>query len=359
MKRRYGIELVVLALAMTLTACSSSSEQKTVYGSKQEQRPLEVPPDLSTPHGGESMSIPAIASGQTSYSYYKDEGANGSLALLSEADDVRFVRDGSMHWLEVRRKPGQVWRQVGDFLRSLGFEIKYQNQHLGIMETNWLENREEAPANWFKRLFSSTTSSGLMDRYRVRFERTPKGHTRLFMTHRGLKKADTSGGDGETAWLPRESDPELEAEMLQRFLVYSGVGEQQAMQTVTTAKATDHARLKEQAGSYVLQVNENFPRTWRRVGLALDRLGLLVEDRNRSAGVYYIKLTEEFKNKQKQGFWASLFSGRGNRQIPDELLLKVDEQDGHTDVILRDRQGSVADAKLAQRLLKELEVHLR
>lgn len=358
MKRRYGIELVVLALAMTLTACSTS-EQKTVYGSKQEQRPLEVPPDLSSPSGGESMSIPAIVSDQTSYSRYKEDGANGSQTLLSKAGDVRFVRDGSMHWLEVRRKPEQVWRQVRDFLRALGFEIKYQNQHLGIMETSWLENHEEAPANWFIRLFSSTSSSGLMDRYRVRLERTPKGYTRLFLTHRGLKKVDTGSDNVETAWVPRESNPELEAEMLQRFLIYSGVGEQEALQTVATVKAAKRAQLKEQAGSYVLQVNENFPRTWRRVGLALDRLGLLVEDRNRSAGVYYIKLTEEFKNKQKQGFWASLFIGRGNSRIPDELLLKVDERDGYTDVILRDRQGSVADAKLAQQLLQEVEVHLR
>jgi len=362
MRRRYGIELVVLAVAMTLTACSSSDERKSAYGSSQEQRPLEVPPDLNRPPVGDSMQVPTIAGEETSYSSYQGEDrAQGQGQVVARAEKVKFVRDGGMQWLEIQESPSKVWPQLQDFLRSLGFEIKFQNQALGVMDTNWLENREEAPSNWFKRLFSSASSSGLMDRYRVRLERTPQGYTRVFIAHRGLKEVVASGSSAdvvETKWVPRASDPELEAEMLQRFLVYRGMGKEQAKQTVATAGSADRTKLKQQDNSYVLQVNENFPRTWRRVGLALDRLGLLVEDRNRSAGVYYIKLTEDFKNQDKQGFWSKLFSGE-KKPPPDELLLKVDAHENYTDVILRDRQGAPANAKLAQRLLTELQFHLR
>jgi outer membrane protein assembly factor BamC len=45
------------------------------------------------------------------------------------------------------------------------------------------------------------------------------------------------------------------------------------------------------AGSYV-EVDEGFDRAWRRVGLALDRVGFTVEDRDRVNGVYFVRYVD-------------------------------------------------------------------
>jgi len=45
------------------------------------------------------------------------------------------------------------------------------------------------------------------------------------------------------------------------------------------------------------------------VGIALDRIGLLVDDRNRSDGLYYLRITDDFRDKAKEddGWLASFF----------------------------------------------------
>ncbi len=43
-------------------------------------------------------------------------------------------------------------------------------------------------------------------------------------------------------------------------------------------------------GNDGLWYSEGFDRTWRLLGSALDHLGLLIEDRDRSKGIYYIKV---------------------------------------------------------------------
>jgi outer membrane protein assembly factor BamC len=70
--------------------------------------------------------------------------------------------------------------------------------------------------------------------------------------------------------------------------------------------------LKDTAGSYV-SVDENFERAWRRVGLALDRAGFTVEDRDRAQGVYFVRYVaqeqdEKVKSANEKGFLSRLFS---------------------------------------------------
>ena len=47
-------------------------------------------------------------------------------------------------------------------------------------------------------------------------------------------------------------------------------------------------------GSEVLEVDEPFDRAWRRVGLALDRVGFTVEDRDRTKGLYYVRYADSY-----------------------------------------------------------------
>lgn len=365
MTRRYGIEWTVVALALLLGACSSSPEKdyRAIYASQEEieQRPLEVPPEMGQPQIGEQMRIPSIGRDQASYSSQQGEARRPATAVAT-ARDVRFVRQGNLQWLELAMPPGEVWGEVRAFFESLGFEITRADPAVGVMETNWQERREKIPTSWLSRMIDAISSTGYQDRYRIRLERMPNGGTRLFIAHRGMEEVVTGGGATEvveTAWTPREPDPGLEAELLQRFLISIGTTEQAAEQIVDTDEPADRTRLTRVQDEPVLEVKETFPRTWRRVGLALDRVGLLVEDRNRSEGLYYIKLTEEYKAREEKGFWSSLFGDENKGAAVDALLLQVRQQGDITEIRVRDRKGNPVDATLTERLLKDLEVHLR
>lgn len=365
MTRRYGYELIVLALALSLGACSGSPEKdyRAIYSQMEEEeaRTLEVPPGLGHPQAGEQMQIPSIGRDQARYS--GQQGNTGSAdKVVATSRQARFVREGDMHWLEVSLPPEQVWEAAREFFKSLGFEITREDRQVGVMETNWQERRERTPGNWLAEMLDKLSSSGYQDRYRLRLERVPQGGTRIFISHHGLKEIVTSGGGSEvveTAWVPREPDPGLETELLQRFLISLGGDARQAEQIVDNTEPVKRTRFVQQQGERVLQVNETFARTWRRVGLALDRIGLRVEDRNRSEGTYYIRLTEEFKAKEQKGFWASLLSDEEQGTTVDELLLQVQQQGDVTNIRLRDRNGAQVKPALVKRLLEDIEVHLR
>ncbi|TDY01546.1 outer membrane protein assembly factor BamC [Thiohalophilus thiocyanatoxydans] len=369
MKRRNGIEVVVLALsALTLGACSGSPEKdyRALYADQVEteskQQSLEVPPKLNLPRTGQEMQIPGIGREQASYSGMQGNAGKETDSVVASAEDVRFVRQGNMHWLEVNLPPEQVWDAAGEFMENLGFEITERDRKLGLLETNWQERRERVPGNWLERMIDAIGSSGFKDRYRLRLERGDNGGTRVFITHRGMKEIVVDGGGievVETAWVPNDTDHDLEVELLQRFLISLGGDEEQASRMVATAEPEERTEFRQGQDTLLLQVNETFPRTWRRVGLALDRVGLLVEDRNRSEGAYYIKLTEEFMKQEKQGFWASLMESEDQKAAIEALLLRVRERGDYTEISLRDRDNQKIDPELSKRLLEEIEVHLR
>jgi uncharacterized lipoprotein len=71
----------------------------------------------------------------------------------------------------------------------------------------------------------------------------------------------------------------------------------------------------------VVQISEGFDRAWRRVGLALDRTGFTVEDRDRSAGLYFVRYVTPNPDKKEPGLFgrccsAKLEEGRGTDQVP-------------------------------------------
>ena len=102
--------------------------------------------------------------------------------------------------------------------------------------------------------------------------------------------------------------------MLRRLMVRFGVGRQARRdRRALPAKAEPRAKLASSTdGSGTLEVNERFDRAWRRVGLALDRVGFTVEDRDRSKGLYFVRYIdpdaacqEGHRLARQAGFWKS------------------------------------------------------
>jgi outer membrane protein assembly factor BamC len=73
--------------------------------------------------------------------------------------------------------------------------------------------------------------------------------------------------------------------------------------------AAPRARLLSGRPAASMQIDDGFDRAWRRVGVALDRSGFTVEDRDRSQGVYYVRYVDPaFAGKEEPNLFQKLFS---------------------------------------------------
>ena len=356
--------VLVVTLLMNLMACSSTPEWKGVYESDKDTsaETLQVPPDLSTPEVSDSVALPKIGLTGETYSDYTSTEHTGEGVLSTKHPKVKVMRDGINEWLEIKAPVEKIWTDLRGFFIGMGFELKREDKALGVMETNWKENRYALPTDWFSKLLKNVLSSGVKDKYRVRLEKTDNPEiTRVFITHQGLQE-HVSDGEGAVTryWQPRKSDPGLEAEMYQRFLIYRGMDKKKAIKLAAESKETGRASIVVKDDSKVLQVKEGFARTWRRVGIALDRIGLLVEDRNRSGGLYYLRITDDFRNKVKedsQGWFGSLFS-KDDVKLKESYLLNVSEENNVTTISIYEASGAKADSRFVDKLLGELKTYL-
>ena len=268
-------------------------------------------------------------------------------------------RSGNQRWLVVNLPPDRVYPLVREFWQESGFLVQTEMPEAGILETDWAENRAKVPQDFIRnalgRVLDSLYSTGERDKFRTRLEPAAGGATEIFITHRGLTEVFSTQNRDSTVWTPRPADPELEAEFLRRMLVKLGSDQTRATTQVAAASvprgapgaspvASDRTRMIGSGGSQELVVREGFDRAWRRVGLALDRGGFTVEDRDRSQGVYYVRYIDpevEAKGSGQPGLFARLFKfGDKRATSAQQYRVKVAAQGEVTQVavLLKDGQ---------------------
>lgn len=378
--RKVTIPSLVLALSLTNTGCNLFPETKTIdYKSAGKLPALDIPPDLIKPAIDERYSIPELSSSSSAtFSTYSSErggqqaAAGTSSFLPSSIQNVHIERAGTQRWLVVPQSPETVWPIVKEFWQELGFLIKIEVPEAGIMETDWAENRAKIPQD-FVRTFLSTFldsiySTAERDKFRTRLERNEVGSTEIYISHRGMNEVLEGGSLNRTIWQPRAADPDLEAEMLSRLMMRFGVEEEKAKLELTTGKSTaqERAYIDPETGN-TLVINEAFDRSWRRVGLALDRIGFTVEDRNRVEGIYFVRYLSPDKDSKKKGDDEGILSGimfwrSGNKD--DEKVAKYRIQIHSTGtntskVTLLNDDGTAVNSATTSRILKLLHEQLK
>ena len=304
------ISLAVL-MGLSLSACSVLEEDKIDYKSVGKGASLEVPPDLVQLSRDNRYLIP----GNTTASSF-DAAASVKPAGVPTAEkaigDVQIERAGTQRWLVVGRAPEKVFPLLRDFWSESGFVLTTDDQNLGIMETDWAENRAKLPQDFIRntlgKLIDSVYSTGERDKFRTRIERNGQGGTEIYVSHRGMVETYASAQKDTTVWQPRPADTELEAEFLRRIMVKLGATQAQSKQLLAVAPAKLTSKIVTQAGQPMVQIDEGFDRAWRRVGLTLDRTGFTVEDRDRTQGVYFVRYVAPVMDKKEPGFFAKMFS---------------------------------------------------
>jgi len=311
MRRR--VILGSVAAAALLAACSSSTleNKKVDYKSAKETKPLEVPPDIAAPATSDRYSLPdAPGRATATYSEYaQDKPARNQLqGVLPKVEKAHIDRSGSQRWLVVNEPVEQVWPTLREFWQEMGFIVAVDNPQVGVMSTDWAENRAKIPQSFLRnaigKVFDQAYSAPERDRYRTRVERSADGKsTEIYVSHQGSYEMYVADANmrqtGRTIWQPRPADPNLEAEMLTRLMVKFGTNQQVAAAEVRSAKIEPRAALTKANGQPVLTMKDDFDRSWRRVGLTLDRLGFAVQDRDRAAGLYYVKYMNPTEVQEK------------------------------------------------------------
>lgn len=354
--------ITVISLIILLAACTSTTrDYKGVYEASEKERELDVPPELDKPITNVENNLSELGQSVKSYSTYEQNLKDRpQTAFDHKYKGMEFKRDGTLFWLEVKAPADAVWEDLRGYFNRLGFDIVTDKPIIGFMQTDWQENRVDLPKNWFGDVLGYIFSSEIMDRYRIRLEWDQTQQlSRVFIMHQGLREVVEGQDDNisviQTKWTLRPSDPELEVEMLMRFMAYRGLEETIAEQQIASVKVQERARLVDQADTLQLELADSFQRSWRHMTIAIDRLGYQVEDKNRSAGVFYIQLPETFEVKT-EGFFGSVFSGGFEKPKQDKYLLVLEEKGAQTIVTVKSN-GDVADdfPIVARKILNDLK----
>jgi outer membrane protein assembly factor BamC len=369
--------LGVLACAILLGGCAVSDyfEEKGRVDYKSAanvpRRTLEVPPDLVTPRADERFGIPSARSGERTLSSFERDrnqaaARPATTGLLPTAPGVRLERSGQQRWLVVDAPVEKVWMPLRDFWTETGFTLEVDSPETGILETNWLENRARVPLDLIRRTLGKVVdglySTGTLDKFRVRVDRLPDGRSEIYVTHRGLEEVATGVVRDSFIWQRRAAEPDLEAEMLNRISVKL-TGGQKAEQLVATGKAAApevrDVRISGQGADRGIDIDDPFDRAWRRVGLALDRGGFTVEDRDRSRGAFFVRYIDADEQARaaaadRPGFLSRLFGGGSKPQLSQQYRVTLVSAGSGVRLAVQDKDGkptSEADRATVNRIV--------
>lgn len=358
-------KLALLGIALSLAACSSLDGEKIDYRSnaKAKAPSLDIPPDLTQLSRDTRYTVVGGAVSASGFQGNQPVADKAPVAATT-LGDVRIERQGNQRWLVVARPADKLWEPIKDFWTDNGFTLTQDQNTLGIMETDWAENRAKIPQDFIRtalgKILDGLYSTSERDKFRTRLERDANGNTEIYISHRGMIEVYTSESKDNTRWQPRATDPELEAEFLRRLMVRLGSTKEQAATLVAASSAApvkSSSSVSTVNGQQVVLIEEGFDRAWRRVGLALDRTGFTVEDRDRKQGIYFVRYASD-KDGNEPGFFAKLFS---SEKAIDALKyqITVKSQGELTTVAIQDAKGAPDNSANAQRIIKVIADDLK
>jgi len=355
--------LGLLGLTIALSACSVLEGEKIDYKSASKGSSLEVPPDLKQLSRDTRYAVPGGVVSANALQAGQAAQPTGTQAAPAGLGDVRIERNGNQRWLVVNRPADKLWEPVREFWLENGFTLATDQANIGIMETDWAENRAKIPQDFIRstlgKVLDSLYSTGERDKFRTRMERNAEGGTEIYVSHRGMIEVFNSSSKDSTVWQPRPADPELETEFLRRMMVKLGVSQEQAKAVAAaSAQRPPVARVANVNSIPVVQIDEGFDRAWRRVGLALDRTGFTVEDRDRSQGLYFVRYVEPKGDKKEAGFFGKLFSSEKNVP-PLKYRIVVRSQGEATTVSVLNAAGAPESSANAERIVRVLADDLK
>jgi len=366
LSRRFLSVLLLLAAALALSSCKSVTSNDTVdYKSSGAVRGpnLSYPPDLITSQADRRYIVQDGTATMSEYNAAVKKSVQMRSNVMTGIPGMRIARDGERRWLVVEKPAPELYPQIKDFWQENGFLLVVDSPSTGIMETDWAENRAKIAQDWIRSTIGGALDSvydtGERDKYKTRLEVSKPGETEIYITQRGaIEKCvtDTTGACLSTIWTPRPNDPELEAAFLARLMERLGMTQEQAKALVAAplGPKTPKAKFVQEGNNKgYIELSSGFDRSWRDVGLALDRSNFTVEDRNRTEGVYFVRYVNAKDVGDTKGFFSNLFSSKDDSKLQAKKYQVIVKSTGENsaNVYVQDADGKPENTPAGFQLL--------
>ena len=370
-----------LAAVFALGGCSSLGDtfsgHDVDYQSAKAGPTLDIPPDLTQLSRDQRYTVPGGSSKQTAVSALayqsttqQEQQQADSSAVLPRFPGMHIEQLGTQRWLVVDAAPDALWDKVQTFWQQNGFYLTEADPKIGMMQTDWAENRAKLPQDFIRKylgkVFDSVYDTGERDRYRTVFEPTADGKaTQIFISHQTMVQVYTDQQKTQTIWQPGTPDPTLDEVFLRKLMVSLGASEQQAKAQLSQAQ--QQARQAPQAvlvdNARALQLPDDLEHAWRRVSLALNTAGFTVTDRNRSAGQFDVRYVNPeaalAAERDSGGFFSKLFGGKKPSVKPQNLRIVVQADTSGSRVTVHSLDGgadaAASEANILKVLLQQLQ----
>tara|TARA_B100001564_G_C20652173_1_gene677401 strand:+ start:81 stop:1433 length:1353 start_codon:yes stop_codon:yes gene_type:complete len=334
------------------------------YVSSSRAKKLDVPPDLTDVETNAQYGVPGEA---VSYKDYEDAKKAGytEVKVLQNPEGMRIVKSGNLRWLVVSEEPETLWPHLEAFWQELGFGIKVINKRTGVMETEWIKSSKlkvdtnKGLASRFDAWLDGLSNLADRRKFRTRLENgVEKNTTEIYVSQRTIVGMDEEARERikrlkEGSWstdvykieeyIPDEAEAvemteklkkettideyEINAEILRRLMTKLGMTDFDAKQRLANPIQKTNATLVENKNGDYLLLNDPYDRSWRRLSLALDIIGFVTEDKNRSDGIFYVKYKDldfDGPKKRKKGLIDKLAFWEDDEE---ELQRKQEEEE--------------------------------
>ena len=277
---------------------------KINYYSDKSVTSLEIPPDLTSPTFENSFRISEFANdiNPNTVNLTNKENEDKTQKIIAAPADIEVKKSGNRRWLIVDKNPEIIWDLSKQFFKDNGFVIKKSNKKIGIMETDFLENKPKIPAKSLGLIRSFLEAQienvsytlPIVDSYKIRIEPLDDGkksevHLSLFSM---AEVISGSGKDETTYWQASEKNIALENEMLYSLMLYLGGDTALAREKIVNAKDEGKisVALLDGLNKYAkLQFKLNLIDTWDNISWALSELNIVVEDKDLKEKTFYIQ----------------------------------------------------------------------
>lgn len=365
--RLTGIILLILCLA----ACSNMNQAQYPTGAPRSTADLAVPPGLSAPELS-SGAHPLLVTQPITEEY-----------TLNQIKDMQIVQGGSERYLMIKGNTlNQIWPMLQAYLKQAGLSIKYQNKAIGLIQTDWTTKNNVVKEKDIRAFFDwigwgSMYSLQSQFAFRLNLWQN-ETDTEIFVTVYQMNEVYpgcakylnqnihvAASTNQAPIWMPMPPNPKLELEFLMKFMAFAGQKPQsqpvEPQLVASPASVTSHAATLQ--GSTLL-INDSFDRAWWRIGLALERVGLGITDKNRSTGEYYVYPLQSQVDNPDPGFIDRWFGNDKNSlKIPKAVytvkLTSTTQANVSLELSLypgaQDKEFAVHQSKYLNELLKQME----